>query len=276
MTTSQLGDSRAFREFEHAGWESIPQQYHESFADLTTQAIGPLLDAVEARRGVHLLDIATGPGYVAAAGADRGTSVVAIDFSAAMIAEGRRRYPALEFREADAEELPFADSSFQAAVMNFGLLHLRNPEQALKEAQRVLRSGGRFGFTVWAKPQDAVGFGIVLRAVETHGDLKVPLPPGPPFFRFSEPEECAKALVAAGFASPKVVRISQVWRLRSVDTLFKNMQQSTVRTAGLLRAQRPEALDAIRKAIRDAAGAYRRGDGIELPMPAVLASAIKP
>ena len=276
MTASQPVDSDAFRAFEHAGWQNIPKQYHDSFATLTTQAIGPLLDAVEAQSGVSLLDIATGPGYVAAAAAEREASVVGVDFSSAMIAEARRRYPALEFREGDAEGLPFADSAFHAAVMNFGLLHLGRPEQALMEARRVLRSGGKFGFTVWSKPEEAVGFGIVLRAVQNYGDFNVSLPPGPPFFRFSDPEECARALLAAGFASPEVVRIPQVWRLRSVDVLFENMQESTVRTAGLLRAQRPEALDAIRKAVTDAAGAYLKGDTIELPMPAVLASATKP
>jgi len=264
-----------FRTFEHAGWENLPTQYHEAFGDLTTQAIEPLLEAVDVRRGVRVLDVATGPGYVAAAAAQRGASVVGVDFSAAMVAEARRRYPAVTFQEGDAEELPFPDDSFDAVIMNFGLLHLGRPEQALAEAHRVLHTGGKLGFTVWAKPEEAVGFGMVLRAIQHHGSLQVPLPPGPPFFRFSDPAECRRTLLEIGFVAPEVMPVPQVWRLRSPDALCEIMQASTVRTAGLLRAQTSEALQAIRAALRDAVGSYRRGATIEVPMPAVLATAIK-
>jgi len=48
--------------------------------------------------------------------------------------------------------------------MNFGILHLGQPEKALLEAYRVLRSGSRFAFSVWAAPDETIGFGIVLRA----------------------------------------------------------------------------------------------------------------
>ena len=160
--------------------------------------------------------------------------------------------------------------------MNFGILHLARPEQALVEAHRVLRSRGRFGFTVWAKPEETVGFGIILRALETYGELTVRLPEGPPFFRFSEPPECVRSLVAAGFESPKVSKIPQVWRLVSLDSLFKFMREGTVRTAGLLRSQRPEVLDQIHASIRDQLGPYLKNDTVELPMPAILASAVKP
>lgn len=274
--TPQAIDPGAFREFEHAGWESIPTQYHDAFSTLTTQAIGPLLDAVDVRGGTRVLDVATGPGYVAAAAAQRGARVVGLDFSAAMVAEARRQNPGIEFQEGDAEELVFSDGTFDAVIMNFGLLHLGRPDQAVTEACRVLRQGGKAGFTVWAKPEDAVGFGIVLQAVQKHGNMNVPIPPGPPFFRFSEPEEYRRVLRAAGFVEPHVVPVPQVWRLRSADALFEIMQGSTVRTAGLLRAQTSQALNAIRTEIQTAVEIYRRGDAIELPMPAVLASAMKP
>jgi SAM-dependent methyltransferase len=257
-----------FREFEHAGWETLPKRYHEGFASLTVQAIVPLLDAVLAKRGTKLLDVASGPGYVANAAAERGASVVGIDFAAAMIADASRRYPAVEFREGDAEELPFADASFDAVTMNFGLLHLGRPERAIAEAHRVLRTGGRFGFTVWAKPEEARGFGIVLGAIQKHGNMNAPIPAGPPFFRFSDAGECRRVLMEAGFSKPDVRSVPQTWRLDSPDTLFDIMAGSTVRTGALLRAQTPQALAAIRAEV---IASSRR----ELPMPAVLASATK-
>ena len=275
MTTSQPSDFSAYKAFEHKGWERATPQYHDAFGYLTAQAIQPLLESVDVRSGVRVLDVATGPGYVAAAAAQRGANVVGIDFSAAMVAEARRCYPALPFQEGDAEDLPFPDKSFDAVVMNFGLMHLERPEQALAEAHRVLRAGGKLAFTVWAKPEEAVGFGMVLRAVQQYGSMNVPLPPRPPLFRFSEPAESRRVLLEAGFMAPEVRLVPQVWRLRSPDALFENMQGSTVRTAGLLRAQTPGALQAIRAALRDMAGSYQKGEKIELPMPAVLASATK-
>ena len=160
--------------------------------------------------------------------------------------------------------------------MNFGVLHMARPERALVEAQRVLRPGGKFGFTAWAKPEEAIAFGIVLRAIGAHGNLQVSLPEGPPFFRFSEADECVRSLLVAGFESPTVGRVPQLWRLPTGDGLFEAMKESTVRTAGLLHEQEPEVLAHIRDAIREAVEPYRKGDVIELPMPAILASGTKP
>jgi SAM-dependent methyltransferase len=270
-----MSDPRAFRDFEHAGWEQLPQRYHHAFSRLTAQVIEPLLDAAAVRSGTRVLDVATGPGYVAAAAARRGGRALGMDFAAAMVAEARRQNPGVEFKEGDAEALPFADGSFDAVVMNFGLLHLGGPERALAEAARVLRPGGRLGFTVWAKPEEARGFGIVLAAIQKHGNMNVPLPAGPPFFRFSEEAECHRSLLAAGLETPAVTKVPQVWRLGTPQELFEVMLGSTVRTGGLLRAQTREALEAIRAEIVNSAMQHRAGAGVELPMPAILASAAK-
>ena len=101
MSTNEALDPDAFRDFEHAGWEINVSEYEEAFARLTRQAISPLLDASGLRHGVRLLDVATGPGFVAAAAAERGARVVGIDFSASMIARARERNPTVEFHEGD-------------------------------------------------------------------------------------------------------------------------------------------------------------------------------
>jgi len=263
----------AFSVFEHAGWERAALPYANFWSGLTRQTIEPLLDAVRAAPGVRLLDVACGPGLLAAAAVRRGATVVGVDFSSTMVAEAGNRFPFLEFRQGNAEALPFSDGCFDAVAMNFGLLHLAQPEQALREARRVLRPGGRVGFTVWCAPGEAIGLALVLDAINAHGNLKVPLPPGPPFFRYSDPSVSRRALLDAGFARPEVTWVSQLWRLPSPDALFDAMYDGSVRTAGLLRAQTPEALRAIRVALRRAAEAYARGGAVELPMPAVLARA---
>lgn len=266
-------DAKAFHDFEHDGWERIPDAYHRAFAALTSQSVVPLLDAAGVGRGTRVLDVATGPGYVASAAADRGAEVTGVDFARSMVERAKRDYPGIDFREGDAEALDFPDGSFDSVVMNYGLLHLARPDQALAEARRVLRPGGRFAFTVWAPPEQSIAFGIVLGAIREHGRLDVPVPPGPPFFRFGDPLEACRSLEAAGFARAESGLVPQTWRLADGETLFAWMAASTVRTGALLRAQSPAALEAIRRAVVAAAEARRRGGTIPLPMPAVLSGA---
>ncbi len=276
MTPSDPVDPEAFREFEHAGWEAVADPYHRHFARLTAQTAGPLLEAVGVGDGMRVLDVASGPGYAAAAASLRGADAVGIDFAAAQVALARSQFPTLEFHQGDAEALPFPDASFDAVVSNFGMLHFARPERMLAEAHRVLRPGGRVAFTVWAKPEDAKGFGIVLDAVETLGDPDVALPPGPPFFRFSDGEECRRVLAGAGFVAPVITQVAQVWTLPAPEALFDALYEAGVRTRAILRAQTADALEAIRRAICDGAEAFGRDGVTEIPMPAVLASAAKP
>lgn len=267
----------SFRDFEHQGWEmeTTAVAYDKYFADLTRQSIPALLDAASIRAGTRVLDVSTGAGYVADAAAKRGASVVGIDFSSAQIALAKTRYPGVEFQQGDAEVLRFGDGSFDAVVMNLGILHLAHPDAALKEAFRVLRRGGRFAFTAWAAPEESPAFAIVLGATKAHANVSAPLPPGPNIFQFSDPEECRQSLLTAGFASPTVTKVPLLWRLPSSDALFAAFQQGTVRFSASLRAQAPEALEAIRAAVTTAARAYERGGTIELPAPVVLAAAEK-
>jgi ubiquinone/menaquinone biosynthesis C-methylase UbiE len=191
-----------------------------------------------------------------------------------VLARGRNHGP--EFLAGDAEALPFKDGSFDAVISNFGLLHLSQPDQFLRETHRLLRRGGKVAFTVWAPAEEAVAFGMVHRSVQAHGDPAITLPPGPPFFRFSEAEECDRSFRSAGFANPEVSRIAQLWRLKDSDGVFQAMMAGTVRTGGLLRAQTSEARAAIRESLRKETERYRVGNRYELPMPAVLASAVRP
>jgi ubiquinone/menaquinone biosynthesis C-methylase UbiE len=272
--------SNAFRNFEHEGWQKAAGQYDLGFGAVTSQAVDSLLSAVAARSNVRLLDVACGPGYVALAAARLGCSVVGIDFSSEMITRAKEMPQHatwdLEFREDDAENLTLPNGSFDAVVMNFGMLHLALPDRAIAEAFRVLRPGGRYAFTVWDSPPKTAGFEIVLDAVRTQGNVNVPLPEGPLFFRFSDPLESARSLKAVGFENVKTVVVPQVWILKAGVDLFQTMRRAAVRTAALLNMQSPEALAEIEREISEKAERYRTQAGIELPMPAILTSAAKP
>ncbi len=276
MRSNQHADPDPFWDFEHTAWERSARPYHNFWTRLTSQAIGPLLSAVQSGDATRTLDVATGAGNLAQAAVRQGRRVVGIDFSTAMLVQARKQYPDVDFCEGDAEALPFADNSFDAVAINFGLLHFGNPEQALGEAYRVLRPGGRIGFTVWATPETAIGFQIMLQAIKTHGDPNVPLPEGPPFFRFSDPVESERTLRTIGFTNPSIIEVQQTWRLSSPNDLFVAFYEGTARTGGLLRAQSRKALDSIRASVIKTASAYEKDGDLEIPMPAILTAAQKP
>jgi demethylmenaquinone methyltransferase/2-methoxy-6-polyprenyl-1,4-benzoquinol methylase len=112
--------------------------------------------AVDPHSGERILDVAAGTGSSSAALARTGATVVALDFSAGMIEEGRRRHRKIEFVEADAERLPFGDDEFDAVTISFGLRNIEHPKVALTEMYRVLKPGGRLVICEFSKPPRAL------------------------------------------------------------------------------------------------------------------------
>lgn len=271
-----LDDS--FGDFELAGWEdeATAAEYDRQLSLVTIQSIEALLDDAGVKRGHKVLDVASGAGYVAAAAAQRGADPVGIDFSTTQVRLARARYPRIRFEQANAEALPFDPESFEAVVTAFGLCHLPDPDLALREAFRVLKPGGRVAFSVWDQPERVIGLGALYDAIREHGSTDVGLPAGPNFFLFSSPEQSIEALCRAGFDSPTFRTVPQVWRSSDPDKLFAMLATGTVRAAATLRAQSPEARKRIREAVRQTISAYQRDGDYEIPMPAVVAAAVKP
>src|SRR5438270_1614732 len=126
---------------------------YTEIARLTGQAAQPLVDACAVSAGQEALDLAAGSGNVALAAAAEGARVIASDITPAMLELGRRRSSEagfeIEWVEADAEELPFADASFDCVLSAFGAMLAPRPDVMAREAFRVLRPGGTFGMTAW-------------------------------------------------------------------------------------------------------------------------------
>jgi SAM-dependent methyltransferase len=259
-----------FARFEHDGWERVAHKYDSVWSLLTRQFIPYLVDVAAIKAGMSVLDVACGPGYVSDAARKAGASPKGIDFSEKMIAIAKATFPDLSFVQGDAQDLPFEDASFDHVLINFGLLHLSNPEKGCAEACRVLKSGGKFGFTVWAGPEENRGSKILNDAIEAHAELDVGLPEGPPHYLYGDRQECQKVLERAGFDGNSANYNTRTveWRLPSASYFFQAERDAGVRTAGLLARQSPKRLEAIRVAIENGIRRYAKGSEIVLPMAA--------
>jgi SAM-dependent methyltransferase len=275
MDSEPALDPSSFRGLEYAGWQKGAASYDTLFGSVTRHAIEPLLTAADVGAGSCVLEVCCGPGYGAGAALSRGACAVGIDFAPAMVAAARRRYPAAEFHHGDAEALDFETDLFDAVICAFGLNHLQHPDKAIEEALRVLRPGGRYALTMWCVPGKSKFHQVVLESIRAHGTLEVSLPDAPPPFRFSEPEACTTALLGAGFINPRVAEVALAFRPNAPEDVL-DLTYSAVRLEMLLSRQTAQARERIHQAIVEGAGRFRAGGKIEIPMPAVLATAAKP
>jgi ubiquinone/menaquinone biosynthesis C-methylase UbiE len=134
-----------------------------------------LVDAAAPRPGRRVLDVACGSGNCALVAARRHCEVTGVDFVPSLLDRARRRASAegtqIDFREGDAQRLPFPDRSFDVVLSSFGVMFAANQEQAARELLRVCRPGGRIALANWTPS----GFGgAFVAAVAKHA----PPPPG--------------------------------------------------------------------------------------------------
>ena len=108
--------------------------------------------AVAAKPGQRVLDLAAGTGTSSMPFHRAGARVISSDFSLGMLTEGTKRYPQLDFVAGDATRLPFADDTFDAVTISFGLRNVVDVDGALREMHRVTKPGGRLVICEFSHP----------------------------------------------------------------------------------------------------------------------------
>ncbi len=146
------------------------------------------------RPGEHILDVATGTGWSARNAAFLGANVTAVDIADELLDAARALAshirPAIEFRHADAEALPFDDHSFDGVISTFGVMFAGSPERAAAELARVCRPGGRLVLATWTPdPDDYVG-----RFFAVIGKHRGAPPPTPSPLDWGRPERVEELL----------------------------------------------------------------------------------
>ncbi len=257
-----------FKRFEAEGWGRKAESYASLTGALTTRVVEPLLDAAGVGPGQHVLDVATGPGYVAAAALERGAEPLGLDIAEGMIAIARRENPGIEFLLADAEEMPFGAGQFDRVLANFVLNHLPQPELAAAEFARVLRPGGRIAFSIWDEDERNRWYGLAREALAEVGEARPgALPAGAPDpTRFAEEAEARALLAGAGLDRDFAMdRLEFEWPVPSGESLWANLLAGSVRTSARIQAQDPDAQRRIRELFTERAEQeFRAGERLLL------------
>ena len=157
ISPSPAIDLAAVKTRQQAAWSSG----NYAVVGTTLQLVGETLcEALDLRSGSRVLDVAAGNGNATLAAARRWCDVTSTDYVGALLESGRARAQAeghtIRFQEADAEQLPFADASFDVVMSTFGVMFTPNQDRAAAEMARVCKPGGRIGLANWT-PESFIG-----------------------------------------------------------------------------------------------------------------------
>jgi SAM-dependent methyltransferase len=211
IATLPQADLTAVKRRQQATWSSGDYAVIGTTLAITGER---LCEAVELRAGQRVLDVAAGNGNATLAAARRWADVTSTDYVGALLERGRARAAAerleVTFQEADAEQLPFADSAFDVVLSVFGVMFTPNQEQAAQELLRVCRPGGTIGLANWT-PEGFIGH--VFRTIGKY----VPPPAGvkPPALWGTEAR--LRELFGDGIAELRVRKRAFVFRYRSAE-----------------------------------------------------------
>jgi ubiquinone/menaquinone biosynthesis C-methylase UbiE len=171
ISTSAHDELVAIKTRQQAAWSSG----NYAVVGTTLQIVGEnLCEALDLRADARVLDVAAGNGNATLAAARRWCDVTSTDYVASLLEAGRVRALAeghtIKFQEADAENLPFADATFDAVMSTFGVMFTPNQDKAASELARVCKPGGKIGLANWT-PDSFIG-----RLFKTIGKYVPPAP----------------------------------------------------------------------------------------------------
>jgi ubiquinone/menaquinone biosynthesis C-methylase UbiE len=268
-------DPRLQRRIQRYGWDRAVAAYEQGWDAQLQPAHALMLDMAALVPGDRVLDVACGTGLVTFRVADtvgaKG-AVVGTDISGQMVETARlgavqRGVGNASFDRSDAEELPFADQTFDAAVCGLGLMYVSDPVRALAEMRRVLGPSGRAAAAVWGARR-ACGWAEIFPIT----DARVASEVCPMFFRLGTKDVLARTFEAAGFADVRFERLSTTLHYASAEAAL-----GAVFRGGPVALAYSRFDDATKRAVHaeylESIAAFRAADGYRIPGEFVVAAA---
>lgn len=188
-------------------------------------AYSAVFDHVGLTKGTRLLDAGCGAGMAAASAAERGAVVSGIDAAESLLEIARERVPDGDFRQGDLEALPFEDGGFDLVTGFNSFQYAGDAAQALREAGRVTRRGGKVVIMTWGDPEGMEAAGHVAA-------LKPLMPPPPPGaagpFALSDEARLRAFAEAGGLTPVEVADVDAPWHYPDLETALRGMASSGV------------------------------------------------
>jgi ubiquinone/menaquinone biosynthesis C-methylase UbiE len=268
-------EPRLQRRVQRYGWDRAVSAYEQGWRDQLKPAHDRMLAMLALQSGEFVLDVACGTGLVSrriAAAVGEGGAVVGTDISGQMVDEARRMaanqaIAHARFERADAEALPFADATFDAAVCGLGLMYVPDPVKALAEMCRLLKPGGRAAAAVWGARGNC-GWAEIFPIT----DARVASDVCPMFFQLGSQDMLAHAFKAAGFAEVRLERLATTLRYACAEDALAAVFRGGPVALAYSRFDQVTR-QAIHAEYLDSIAAYRAGDGYQIPGEFVVAAA---
>jgi len=247
------------------------------------EATGALLAAADIGPNLRVIDIAGGagdPALAVAAAVGAGGRVTVTDVSEGML-ETVRQFAEedglsnLDYQQADAERLPFADASFDRALCRCGVMFFADHDRALQEVRRVLKPGGKTAFLAWGPMERVPLFSSIFGPIRKALIPPAP-PPGTPWpFKFAEHGSLVAALEKAGFQDVSEEELTAQYRSQGSAN---DMLQQVLDMGGLhgILAELPAGQrDSLLSEALENYRAYSDGKSVTMPLAYVLASGMR-
>jgi ubiquinone/menaquinone biosynthesis C-methylase UbiE len=275
-------DKAKYKAIEREAYSRKARSYEKYGSAIFENLASPLLEMSQIRPGEKVLDVACGVGIPSLAAAKLiapGGSLVGVDLAPGMVDLARIRAQRLglsniSFQEADAEQLPFPNESFDAVLCHQGLVHFTDRTKALGEMRRVLKPGGRVALSVWSTPDQTVVIGMVAKTIAELWPDAI-LPGAPTWFDFGASGAIETIMREVDFRELDSKRVDHPLEVQDGEEYWQTNLGISGRLEMLLNSVPTEISQKIASKAKSEAEKWREGTILRIPCEEIICRAIK-